>query len=438
VKKLLVSIFLTLTAFALCVIAVSCEERLPAEEGRCRLTYKSIGKSAPTIFLALQKVHGSSEKPYGLTDLPANTSGYLTYFMPTLGGKGIPVVLDSLRRQKLFLDTNADGRLSDEKVFKYKTRLNRFGPITLRLDGVEEAMQPKFYVCGDSGRLTFYPAGTRTGRIRLGSKTYRVKVTDGNLDGRYDTALKLPVGQFSRPGYDEFAIDLNRNRQFASYGHAKAAPLSRMVRVRDSYYNIDLAADGTMLELNKVDPNFGTLDLNGAGITLRLWSDAAHKSLAGSERSWRLPVGKYFALSVDLRLADSDKSRWTFYSRETGGLKSFEIRDGQTTVIEIGPPFSIEPFANRSTIGFEIVGQGGELYSTRVLKDGQELPRPKFEVVDESGEVLCAGTFENDRDGFCRYQWRVPNDFNGKYQIKIDLDIGPFEKNVKEAWFTID
>jgi len=292
--------------------------------------------------------------------------------------------------------------------------------------------------------LTFYPAGTRTGRIRLGSKAYRVKVTDGDFDGRYDTRMAFPLVQFWQPGCDLFAIDLNRDKRFDwnYYVNAEAAPLSRMVRVQGSYYDIGLAADGTTLELNKVDPNFGSLDLGGADVSLRLWSDAAHQYLVGSERKWQLPAGRYFALSVKLGLTDSDKSKWLFDSRETGQLKSFDIENGQTTVIEIGPPFSIKPTAERRkdkvSIGFELVGNVGERYRDKIKKNGRVQLPPIFEVVDESGKSLYSSTFEYDRDGFCRYPWRVPNDFKGRYQVKFDIDLGPFEKKQEEIWFTID
>jgi hypothetical protein len=32
----------------------------------------------------------------------------------------------------------------------------------------------------------------------------------------------------------------------------------------------------------------------------------------------------------------------------------------------------------------------------------------------------------------------VPTDFKGKYQVKVDMDLGPFEANMQETWHLIE
>jgi len=31
--------------------------------------------------------------------------------------------------------------------------------------------------------------------------------------------------------------------------------------------------------------------------------------------------------------------------------------------------------------------------------------------------------------------WQVPEDFKGKYQVQLDIDLGLFEKKIEEIWF---
>jgi hypothetical protein len=31
----------------------------------------------------------------------------------------------------------------------------------------------------------------------------------------------------------------------------------------------------------------------------------------------------------------------------------------------------------------------------------------------------------------------VPSDFKGKYQVQIDVDLGPFEKKLDDEWYSI-
>jgi len=38
----------------------------------------------------------------------------------------------------------------------------------------------------------------------------------------------------------------------------------------------------------------------------------------------------------------------------------------------------------------------------------------------------------------CRYSWRVPENFRGKYQVQIELDLGPIETELDKTWYVID
>ena len=130
-----------------------------------------------------------------------------------------------------------------------------------------------------------------------------------------------------------------------------------------------------------------------------VWSDIAHQLLSGSKQEWQLPAGKYTALFKELNQPDSSGSRLTFRtSPETGKLKDFEIRPGETTVFRIGPPFSIKTSVEQSDgnalIAFELEGQSGVLYRPRVRKGRTTIPAPKFKIIDEAGKVVDSGQFE--------------------------------------------
>ncbi|MHC4204286.1 MAG: hypothetical protein ACYSTT_06520 [Planctomycetota bacterium] len=34
----------------------------------------------------------------------------------------------------------------------------------------------------------------------------------------------------------------------------------------------------------------------------------------------------------------------------------------------------------------------------------------------------------------CRYSWRVPIGFEGKFQVKVAINLGPFEAKQEEIW----
>lgn len=132
---------------------------------------------------------------------------------------------------------------------------------------------------------------------------------------------------------------------------------------------------------------------------LKLWSDAADQFLFGSEGSWSLPAGAYSALFLELNEIDSSRIAWTFKSyRDTGPLRDFEIRVGETTSFKIGPPFSVKTdvkqIRDRVLIGMKLEGRAKERYRLPVMKGGRRLPAPEFKIVNESGKVLASGQFE--------------------------------------------
>ncbi len=81
-----------------------------------------------------------------------------------------------------------------------------------------------------------------------------------------------------------------------------------------------------------------------------------------------------------------------------GELASINVKDNETTRLELGPPFLIKTSVSKSSslvsIGLSIIGRAGEHYGAEIMKNGKRLPTPKLKIVDETGNVLASGTFE--------------------------------------------
>jgi hypothetical protein len=82
---------------------------------------------------------------------------------------------------------------------------------------------------------------------------------------------------------------------------------------------------------------------------------------------------------------------------DTGPLRDFEIRAGQTTLFKIGSPLMIKPKVQKRKsvveIQFDIFGQAGEQYENFVRKDNRTIGRAGVQVIDEKGNVLESGKF---------------------------------------------
>lgn len=401
-------------ALAAVVVAVStCTKQQPlADEGQCKLELKTAEYPESTLFLARQLLYAITEKPSELKDPPKDLSPDFKYFLAKLADKEIPVILDScekLQDSTFYIDTDGDGDLSDEKAYAAKSVKTgssggvgyyRFGPIPLEL-GSGGGKAKLDVICRHSTYLEFYPAEYRVGKVRLGKNTYKVAVADGNFDGRYDKALSLPVDVFWSPGCDSFAIDFNGdgNLTYDYYGHWEIMPLTSMVKIEDAYYSIKLALDGTSLELERAEPEFGTLDLGGEEVKMNVLSDQAVQHISGSEQKWQLVPGKYTAQFIELYKTDSSGSRWTFgCTRKRGKLEDFEIQSGRICSFKIGPPFLINTTAEQKNdtvaIGFDLEGQAGELYSPAASKANIRIPKPTFKIINEASEVVDSGLFE--------------------------------------------
>ncbi len=393
------------------VMLSTCSKR---EEGRCRLRYQAVDTSESTIYLASQNLIRLSRKPAQLKDLPKNKSGRFLYRLAKIADTDIPVVIDrtNTNKFKLYMDTDGDGYLSDEKGFTSKAVKKRifgsvdhykFGPISVEFDKPDGKYAKRIYVIihNNLDNRHICPADYRKGKVLLGQNIYDVAVVDGDFDGKYDKILSLPVKTILRPGCDSFAIDLNRDGKldFDYYLPSEIMPLTRMVRIGNSYYSINIDEGGTSLELNKIQPEFGTLDLGNANVKLKLLSDAAQQYISNLKNNGPIPAGKYKALFIELSQIDSERNTWDFTCyTDTGVLRDFEVSKNQTTSFEIGPPFQIKTTVrqrrNTVSIGFNLLGQGQEEYRAGLRKNGLRVSPPVFRIIDEAGNVVDSGRFK--------------------------------------------
>ena len=402
-------VILVISLASAVVLVSTCAKR---KEGYCKLRYQTVDTLESTIYLACQNMVRCSRKPAQLKDLPKNKSGRFSYYLAKIADRDIPVVVDRTKRVRLYMDTDGDGYLSDEKRFISKAVKRRlfgsvdhykFGPISVEFDKPDGKYAKRIYVItrNNLDNRHICPADYRKGKVLLDQNIYDVAVVDGDFDGKYGKILSLPIKNISRPGCDSFAIDLNRDGifDFNYYLHSEVMPLSRMVRIGNSYYSINIAADGTSLELNKIQPEFGTLDLGNANVKLKLWSDAAQQYISNLKNNGPIPAGKYEARFIEWNQIDSEKKAWTFTCYgNTGALRDFEITENKTTSFKIGPPFQIKTTAQKIretvNIGFKLVGQTGEEYRHGFKRNGIRVSPPVLRITDESDKVVYSGMFK--------------------------------------------
>lgn len=90
---------------------------------------------------------------------------------------------------------------------------------------------------------------------------------------------------------------------------------------------------------------------------------------------------------------------WQIESRGPwGDLSTIRVKNNDTTVLKLGPPFLIKPKVRKSgsrvSIDFAIIGQASEHYRNSIMRNNRRVPAPKLKIVDEAGNVLASGKFE--------------------------------------------
>jgi len=382
-------------------------------QGRFPLKHEEVkDPSAPLVRLGTRAIFPQPEKPAGLKVLPKDISGRPSYYVAGVGGREVPLVLYGSKTPKLFVDVRGDGDLSDQKpyqtapawrgLFLSAQSSTVYGPIAIDVPSNGQTAQAKFKVQlldmgGDAHYLQLFPAEMLTGQAKLGGKSYHLGIVDGNLNGRYDDVLSLSP----EPTGDWLGIDLDGDGKFDErmFESGEVIPLPRIMQVNDTYYSVNVEPDGSAISFEKTEPKLGTLDIGLPDAALTLLSDTGLHRLADSEGKWQLPAGRYATWELTLNRNDQKRARWAMQSvSNTGKLKDFEVREGETVALKAGPPLTLKTDVQQAgsnvSVGLSLVGQAGEEYAPGVERNGQSVSAPTLRILNESGKVLASGSFQ--------------------------------------------
>jgi hypothetical protein len=146
----------------------------------------------------------------------------------------------------------------------------------------------------------------------------------------------------------------------------------------------------------RCDPAMGE---DGTAASLVLMSDTGMHSLNGAGGKWQVPEGNYTCENLSIAKAGADRKECLLSGSDPGPLAKFEVRGGETTTIEIGPPLALKvdaTAAGQGVISLEasLAGKGGETYSLAIRKGAVQPTPPKIKIFDASGKVLAEGNLE--------------------------------------------
>jgi hypothetical protein len=354
----------------------------------------------------------TTDKPEAIKDAPAGLSSRARFFVIDLPQRELAGCIDERDKALVvYVDANANGLLSDEKRLQRrritlraegeKWKFWRFGPAPLKAASDRpDAIEPFFLISQSPQYVQIQPIESYAGKIRIGDKVHEVVLMDSDYDGQYATIFSPDCVQGRWPNCDSMAFDYDRDGRFmhVSFRSVEEVPLSRLLRVDGQYYAVHLSEDMRRLTLSKAEPEFGTVQFSIPDTQALLWSDAFSGYVTASDGTYSLPVGRYSAYCFKARVKVEQNDWEMSSSYETGRLKDFEIKPGETTRLDFGPPFTakvdVSQQAPQVSLDLKLYGSSGEMYRPNVQKNGKAVEAPSFSIVAEDGTVLETGRFK--------------------------------------------
>jgi hypothetical protein len=278
---------------------------------------------------------------------------------------------------RLFVDSNGNGRLDDESPLKATRRdeyMAYFDPVRIAFkseDGpISYHLICRFYQFGTNrAQLLVGSGGMYQGKVSLGGKKHTVQIIDNTVNGVYNDISENP--------YDSDRIVLDEKENTSRY-------LGRWLEVDKELFQIEVAPDGAFI---KVQPalnvamgqvrvpetisEFIAVGTNGHFVRKPIKGDVA------------LPVGGYRVHGWTMDRKDAQGANWQLQGYSFGALARFTVSSSKPQMVNVGEPINAvlqaTPLA-KNEISFSLRQQGNFGESLQVMKGQEQAPAPQLHV----------------------------------------------------------
>jgi hypothetical protein len=288
--------------------------------------------------------------------------------------------LDRSRRSgpcdRLYFDTNGDGRLDDETPVMASRRdeyMTFFGPIKLVFKGEDGPVSYHLILRfmqfeEEAARLLVGAGGWYGGQVTLAGKKRQVRLLDNTVNGVFND-----VGETPR---DSDQIVVEGETGFSRF-------LGRYLEVDGQLLAIEVARDGAFLKVKAAEGvAFGAVQVPETITELTVFGANGHFLRKPAQGKFELPAGQYGVQSWEIVRSDDRGARWQLVARGAPAVAAFEVPSGQITDLPVGEPIyaALEISEARRQLQFalRLLGPLGE--SVDILR-GTERPRaPQLQV----------------------------------------------------------
>jgi len=387
----------------LCLIAAVVVAAPAWAQGEFKLQFKKADTdTAGVMRMARQYVPAPAMPASQLSGLPEGAAGNWLYVQAPLGQRKVLMAMAQADTSKLYVDTNGDGALKDEKPLEAAAKSGQqvFGPVALSVGDGKDKRTVSLSVMQPTGRsyLICSPGGYWSGTAELGGRKVSLGLVDSDWDGR------IARGEFSMKAimsrrFDGLAIDLDGDGRFStSVRNFEVMPLPRLIQAGGVYYSLSVKPDASAVTFTKVEPKLGTLDAGTPDVEVMLFGDTGAHYLKESGGKWPLPAGDYLAGRVVLSRKDDSGATWSLTGQPGQDTGPIRVEAGKTVAMGLGGLVAAADVSKASrgnpiSIGFALKSDGGIEFAPGAMKDGKRQAAPTFKILGENGAVLKADKF---------------------------------------------
>jgi hypothetical protein len=139
----------------------------------------------------------------------------------------------------------------------------------------------------------------------------------------------------------------------------------------------------------------GFVKLVPSNTTVELESRDRRYTVSSGKEPTKIPKGIYTIREISLHQEGYELAGRDYF----GELTPVTVTENKTTVIDCGLPLLVKADVSylrgdTITIGVNVYGKVGEKYASTATRYGVHLAAPKLKILDETGKVLAAGSFE--------------------------------------------
>lgn len=302
------------------------------------------------------------------------------------------ICLDRTRKSgpynRLFIDSNGNGRLDDETPVLARVDSN-FGyfqatPLTFKgEDGpITYHLAFRFYQYeNNQAQLLAQSAGWYEGTVKFDGVKKHLRLLDNNVNGTFNDIAAIP--------YRSDSVEVDGDRSSTRY-------LGRLLEVDGKYFTFKADRDGAFVKVQKADVTLGAVRMPTNITSFAAFGTNGYFVRQSAQGEFTLPVGQYRVVSWEIQRKDDKGANWQLSASDFPDTHHFEVVASQAVTLDIGEPvkavLTSQPRGNRTAFDLKFVGKQGE--SISFTRDNQRPRGPKLMLANAAGSQCYTNTFE--------------------------------------------